>query len=295
MEYGNRYDISKKVSFIGLFLNVILSVIKVIVGFLFKSKALVADGFHSISDVASTAIVLFSIKISQQPPDEEHPYGHGKAESIGTKLLGIILIMTGFALAKSTVNNIISARIDIPGQQVLWVAIISIVVKELLYQYTVRIGKKIESKALIADAHHHRSDAISSIAALIGAAGARMGYPILDPIAGLIVAIFIIKVGFEILLDAIDELMDAVPSQGKMQRIKKQVSDLENVIKVGDIKLRAYGPRLFVDLAVVVPDDLTVVEGHQVSVKVQDEIKKVHPSVKEVLVHIDPESVSEDK
>ncbi|WP_018247399.1 cation diffusion facilitator family transporter [Orenia marismortui] len=295
MEYGNRYDISKKVSFIGLFLNVILSVIKVIVGFLFKSKALVADGFHSISDVASTAIVLFSIKISQQPPDEEHPYGHGKAESIGTKLLGIILIMTGFALAKSTVNNIISAKIDIPGQQVLWVAIISIVVKELLYQYTVRIGKKIESKALIADAHHHRSDAISSIAALIGAAGARMGYPILDPIAGLIVAIFIIKVGFEILLDAIDELMDAVPSQGKMQRIKKQVSDLENVIKVGDIKLRAYGPRLFVDLAVVVPDDLTVVEGHQVSVKVQDEIKKVHPSVKEVLVHIDPESVSEDK
>jgi len=295
MEYDNRYYLSKKVSIVGLVVNIILSIVKIIVGFIFKSKALVADGFHSVSDIASTLVVMFSMKISELPPDKEHPYGHGKAESIGTKILGIILILTGFGLAKGTLENIFSGEIAIPGKMVLWVAVLSIIAKELLYRYTITIGKEINSKAIMADAHHHRSDAFSSIAALIGAGGAIIGYPILDPLAGVVVAVFIIKLGFEVLMDAIDELMDAVPNREKMEEIKSQVKELANIIDVGDIKLRSYGPRFFVDLEVVVDDNLTVVEGHKVAVKVRDKIKELHPNVEEVLVHIDPESVYEGR
>ncbi|OCL27333.1 cation transporter [Orenia metallireducens] len=293
MEYDNRYNLSKRVSIVGLIVNTVLSIAKIIVGFIFRSKALVADGFHSVSDIASTVVVMFSMKISELPPDQDHPYGHGKAESIGTKILGIVLILTGFGLAKGGLETIFSGEIDIPGKMVLWVAVLSIISKELLYKYTIKVGKKIGSKAIMADAHHHRSDAFSSIAALIGAGGAIIGYPILDPLAGLVVAIFIIKLGFEVLLDAIDELMDAVPSWDKMEEIKLQVEKLDNIIEVGDIKLRSYGPRIFVDLEAVVADNLTVVEGHKVAVKVRDKIKELHPSVEEVLVHIDPESVYE--
>ncbi|PRX29432.1 cation diffusion facilitator family transporter [Orenia metallireducens] len=291
MKAENRYNLSKRVSVVGLIVNIALAIAKIIVGFLFRSKALVADGFHSVSDIASTLVVMFSMKISELPPDKEHPYGHGKAESIGTKILGIILILTGFGLAKGALENIFSAEIAIPGKLVLWVAILSIISKELLYRYTIKVGRMIDSKAIMADAHHHRSDAFSSIAALIGAGGALLGYPVLDPLAGLVVALFIIKLGFEVLLDAIDELMDAVPSQDKMEEIKDQIESLDNIIDIGDIKLRSYGPRFFVDLEVVVADDLTVVEGHKVAVKVRDKIKELHPSVEEVLVHIDPESV----
>ncbi|AGB41459.1 cation diffusion facilitator family transporter [Halobacteroides halobius DSM 5150] len=291
----SRYQAGRKVSLVSLIVNIILSVIKIIVGFMFASQALVADGFHSVSDVISTMIVLMSIKVSQVPPDKEHPYGHGKAEAIATKLLGLILVGTSLLLIKSTITSILEGAKAKPGSLVLWVAFISIIAKELLYQYTIHIGEKINSKGLIADAHHHRSDAFSSIAALIGAGGAKLGFPILDPIAGLIVALFIAKVGVEILQDAIDELMDAIPNQDKMSGIVDQVNSLERVITVGDIKLRTYGPYLYVDLNVVVNNELTVVEGHKIAVEVKKRIKNLYPKVEEVMVHIDPESVYQSK
>ncbi|MBM7555819.1 cation diffusion facilitator family transporter [Halanaerobacter jeridensis] len=286
---SERYKQGKKVSIISLISNVLLAVLKVIVGFTFSSKALVADGFHSVSDVVSTVIILMSIRISKTPPDQDHPYGHGKAESIATIILGLILIATGIFLIKDAVVSIINNQIAVPGTLVLWVAALSILVKELLYRYTVKIGREINSKGLIADAHHHRSDALSSIAALIGAAGARLGYPILDPVAGLVVSSLIIKVGVEILLDAIDDLMDAVPNTHKVERITSDVKEISGVITVGDIKLRSYGPYLYVDVAIVVKDQLTVIEGHKIAVKVREELVANHERVREVMVHVDPE------
>lgn len=285
---SERYKQGKKVSIISLVTNVLLAILKVIVGFVFSSKALIADGFHSISDVVSTVIILMSMRISKTPPDQDHPYGHGKAESIATIILGLILIITGVFLIKDAVISIINNQIAVPGTLVLWVAALSILVKELLYRYTVKIGKEINSKGLIADAHHHRSDALSSVAALIGAAGARLGYPILDPVAGLVVSSLIIKVGVEILLDAIDDLMDAVPNPNKVNEIMSDVEDISEVITVGDIKLRSYGPYLYVDVDIVVNDELTVIEGHKIAVNVKEYIIENHDRVQEVMVHVDP-------
>ena len=289
-----RYQMSKKVSLISLIVNILLAVAKVIVGFLFTSQALVADGFHSVSDVFSTVIILMSIRISKTPPDEEHPYGHGKAESIATKILGLILIFTGLFLMKDSVLSIVKGKISIPGDLVLWVASLSIVAKELLYRYTVKVGERINSKGLIADANHHRSDALSSIAALIGAAGAKLGFPIFDSLAGFIVALFIVKVGFEILLDAIDDLMDAVPSQDKVDKITAEVKEIPEVIAIGDLKIRSYGPKLYVDVAIVVDDQLTVIDGHKIAVKAKEKIMKKNNSVQEVMVHVDPEQAYYD-
>mgnify|MGYP006279492581 FL=1 len=285
---SERYKQGKKVSIISLVANILLAILKVIVGFVFSSKALIADGFHSISDVVSTVIILMSMRISKTPPDQDHPYGHGKAESIATIILGLILIITGVFLIKDAVISIINNQIAVPGTLVLWVSALSILVKELLYRYTVKIGKEINSKGLIADAHHHRSDALSSVAALIGAAGARLGYPILDPVAGLVVSSLIIKVGVEILLDAIDDLMDAVPNPNKVNEIMSDVEDISEVITVGDIKLRSYGPYLYVDVDIVVNDELTVIEGHKIAVNVKEYIIENHDRVQEVMVHVDP-------
>ena len=287
-EQEQRYDQSKKVSIISLLVNVLLSIVKVFVGFNYNSKALIADGLHSVSDIASTLVVFVSIKLSQTPADEEHPYGHGKAESIGTAILGFMLLFTGLTLVKDAAGNIFAENIDIPGKIALWVAILSIVSKEALFQYTVRIGEKINSKGIIADAHHHRTDAFSSIAALIGVAGARMGFPILDPLFALVVALFIVKIGIDILRDAFHELMDGVTDEEMIKEFKEQALEVNQVKGVEDIKLRPYGPKYYIDLSILVDEQITVAKGHKVAVKVRNKLQKNNSEVKEVMVHVDP-------
>ncbi len=287
----NRYKEGKKASIITLISNILLMIVKITSGLMFNSGALLADGFHSFSDVASTLIILISIKISNQPPDECHPYGHGKAEAIGTKILGLILIFTGFFLLRDIIMDIIKGSINIPEYPVIFIAAISILVKEVLYQYMKRIGERINSNGLIADAYHHRSDALTSVAVLIGAFASFLGYPIFDSIAALIVAVFIIKVGIKIWLTAIDKLMDANPDSVATANLAKEIEKLDNVIRIGDMKFRTYGNELFVDLKVVVKNELSVIEGHKVAVNVKYKIKELNQDVSEVLVHIDPETV----
>lgn len=295
MSNDNRYYLSKRVSIISLLINILLTILKVLIGFAYSSRALIADGIHSLSDMASTIVILISIKFSHSPADEEHPYGHGKAEAIGTSILAIILIITGILLIRDAVISIYSGKISIPGRPALWMALISIFVKEWLYRYTIKTGQEIKSKGLIADAHHHRSDALSSIAALIGVVGARLGYLFFDPLAGLVVALFIARIGFTILRDAINELMDGVPDNKKIGKFKEITRNVEGVIEVGDIKLRSYGPQIFIDLSVVVEDRLSVVEGHQVATDVKSRIMSADDSVAEVMVHIDPEKVYQNE
>ncbi|ACL69164.1 cation diffusion facilitator family transporter [Halothermothrix orenii] len=283
-----RYRETRKVSFISIVINIILSVAKIFIGISFASKALLADGVHSVSDIASTVVVLISIKFSQNPADERHPYGHGKAEQIGTALLGLMLLITGLTLIKDTAGNMITGEITVPGQITLWIALISIISKEALYQYTVKIGKKINSKGLVADAHHHRSDALSSVAALAGIAGARLGYPFLDPLAGLIVALLIIKISIEIIKEAVHELMDGIPDEDKIVKIRKIAENVSGVKDIGDIKIRSYGPHLIVDLTVAVDKNLKVIEGHQVAANIKNELLNSDSNVEDVLVHVDP-------
>ncbi len=291
MHGDERYQAGKRVSIISLVINLFLSVIKITVGFLYNSKALIADGFHSVSDMASTFVVMLSMKYSKVPPDENHPYGHGKAEAVGTIILSVTLIITGFIIAKDSISSIFSGAIAMPGNITLIAALISIGAKEALYQYTVKIGEKINSKGLIADAHHHRSDAFSSVAALIGIGGARLGYKFFDPLAGLVVAILILKVGIEILIDASHELMDGMPNQEKIDNISQHASEIKGVLTVSDVKVRSYGPRTVVDLTLVVKDTLSVIEGHAIASKVKEKIIEKHENVEEVMVHVDPEKI----
>lgn len=280
-----------KISIISLLSNSLLALIKIIIGVFANSRALIADGFHSISDMASTIIVIVSIKFSETPADKNHPYGHEKAEALGTNILAVILIITAIFIGRDAVLTMISGKIAKPGSWALAAAFISIVVKEILYRYTIKIGKKIKSKALIADANHHRSDAFSSIAALIGIGGAKLGFPFLDPLAGLVVAFLILKVGFEIMKDTSYELMDGRPEKAKIRDIEKNALAIEGVLDIYDLRLRSYGPNYIADLKIVVKEDLTVREGHNIASKVKKNITDNNEDVKDVLVHVDPDSI----
>lgn len=292
MEKENiRYEQGKKISIISLISNTLLALMKILIGFLASSTALIADGFHSVSDMASTIIVMISIKFSETPADKNHPYGHEKAEALGTNILAVILILTAVFLGRDAFLRILSGKLAKPGTWALAAAFISIVVKELLYRFTIKIGREINSRGLIADAHHHRSDVFSSIAALIGIGGARLGFEFLDPLAGLVVAFLILKVGYEIMRDTAYELMDGRPDLDKIDEIRVIANSITGVIEIHDLKLRSYGPSYIVDLKIVVQDQLSVFEGHKIASKVENKIIEESEAVKDVLVHVDPYSI----
>lgn len=289
-----RYKKGQKISVISLVSNTLLALLKISIGFFANSKALIADGFHSVSDMASTIIVMISIKFSETPADKNHPYGHEKAEALGTNILAVILIITAIFLGRDAFLTIIEGNIAEPGSWAMAVAFLSILVKEALYRYTIKIGREINSRGLIADAHHHRSDAFSSIAALIGIGGAKLGLRILDPIAGLVVAFLILKVGYEIMRDTSYELMDGRPDKEKINKIREDALSISGVIEIHDTKLRSYGPNYIADLKIVVADKLSVVEGHNIACKVENKIIDSNEDVKDVLVHVDPISIHQD-
>jgi cation diffusion facilitator family transporter len=188
----------------------------------------------------------------------------------------------------------VSGNIAEPGSWALFAAFVSIIVKEILYRFTIKIGEEINSRGLIADAHHHRSDALSSIAALIGIGGAKLGFRFLDPLAGLVVALLILKVGYEIMRDTSYELMDGRPDKEKINEIRDLAAEIEGVIEIHDIKLRSYGPNYIVDLKIVVEDQLSVADGHNIACLVEKKIIKNSDDVKDVMVHVDPLSAHQN-
>ena len=284
----DRYSQGKKISYITISGNIFLALLKIIIGTLVASSALIADGFHSVSDVASTLAVLIAIYVSSKPPDEEHQYGHGQAESIAAKILGILLLLTGLALGYNILRQILNQNFGVPGIYGFWAAAVSIIVKELMFRYTHKVGEETNNQALIADAWHHRSDAISSVAAAVGILGANMGYPILDPIAGIIVAILIIRVGWNIIVDAVNSLMVKAPPSEDSEAIKKIVNKVDGVKGIQELRAHYSGVDLYVDLRIIVDGELSVNKGHDISVKVRETLLDKCEQVKEVIVHIHP-------
>ncbi len=284
----DRFKEGKKVSYISIIGNILLALIKIIIGYITGSSALIADGFHSFSDIISTIGVLIAIRISNLPPDKEHQYGHGNAEPIAAKILGIILLFTGALLAINSGKLILQHNFQKLGLIAFWAAIISILVKETMFRYTYRVGKETGNQALIADAWHHRSDAISSVAAAIGIMGSYLGYPILDPVAGLIVALMIIKVGWDIIKDAVNSLMDTAPPDEKLESLYKLAESVNGVEKVSELKAHYNGVDLFVDIKIQVDYRITVLEGHQIASEVKKEIFNQNSETIEVLVHVNP-------
>jgi cation diffusion facilitator family transporter len=295
MDANERYQIGKRATYVGIIGNIILTAFKAIVGVLSGSLAMVADAFHSLSDLLSSFIVLWGLKFSQRPPDSDHHYGHGKAESIVAKLVAIILLITAAGIGYSAYKAILQPVLAIPTSLALWAAIISIICKEAMYQYTVRVANKIKSTAIKADAWHHRSDAMSSIAAFIGIGGALLGFPILDPVAGIVVAVMIGYTAVEIYWTAIKELMDQAPEHKLIESIAEITTSIEGIRSVHDIKGRNYGSIVYIDMKICVDKDATVEYGHNLAGKAKYLILNKHPEIEDVLIHVNPCGIKDPK
>ncbi len=288
MDDNQRFKIGRRTSWINIIGNILLTALKATVGYFAGSTAMIADAFHSGSDILATAIVLHGIKISHQPPDEEHHYGHGKAESIVSKLISILMVVTALGIGFSAYNSLRDPALEPPNVIAVWTALLSIIFKEWMYRYTAGVGKKIKSQALIADAWHHRTDAFSSVAALIGISGAIYGYPILDPIAGIVVAAMIIKAAVSIYLEAIHQLMDTAPDREVIEEIKQISMSVEGIRSVHEVKARKYGVQILVDMKICVDPHITVEQGHHLAGKAKHSVLDKIPDVEDVLIHVNP-------
>jgi len=282
------YKIGRHGAAVSIGTNILLFLFKIFAGIFGRSHAMIADALHTATDFLTSIGVFIGFKIAQKPADTEHPYGHGRAESIVAKLISLILILGGFKVAFDSIRVIILQETGVPHEVALWAAIISIIIKEGLYRYTYKIGNKIQSNSLKADAWHHRTDALSSIAALIGIGGARLGYPILDPLAGFAVSIFVIKAGLYIFHTAYEELMDAALPAKMLDDIKRLSMNIDGVMRIKDVKGRKMGIDILIDMTIEVNKDISVEEAHTITAKVRRNVLKNLRGAKEILIHVEP-------
>ncbi len=286
---GNRYDESNKITVISILLNIGLTILKILAGILGNSTAIIADGLHSASDIITSIGILIGNKISRKPRDDEHQYGHEKAESLVSFILAAVLIGIALKIGYDGFKDLININnILVPNALPLVVALISIAVKEYQYQITIRVAKKINSSSLKADAWHHRSDAFSSIAAFIGIGGAMLGFKILDPIASIIVAIVVIKVGIEILKSACDELMDSSISKEDIREIKSLIDNNKKIYGIKDFKSRKYGSIAYIDMSIFIDKSKTLEEAHDIADNLEHSIISNLNYIKEINIHTEP-------
>ena len=283
--------IANRVSFITIVGNVLLSIIKLLAGIIAHSNAMISDAIHSASDVFSTIIVIIGIKLSARKPDKEHPYGHERMECVAAIVLSIVLFITGLGIGSTAVKNITSGSyntLQIPGILVLAAAILSIVCKEGMYWYTRYNARKIDSSALMADAWHHRSDAFSSIGALVGIAGARLGFPVMDSVASLVIFVFIIKAAYDIFKDAIDKMVDHSCDDKTEREIRDCVMGNKDVLGIDLLQTRIFGNKIYVDVEIRANASYTLKEAHEIAESVHNDIEKNFPKVKHIMVHVNP-------
>jgi cation diffusion facilitator family transporter len=285
--YQNRRSRGERAALLGVFGNILLSAVKFTAGVLSGSVAVIADSLHSFSDILVSGVTWFGIRLSSKPADEGHPYGHGDIEPIVGLIISIILAVAGFEYARHSLEALSTVSLP-PGILAVYVTIFSIVFKELMSRYTLRVAEDIRSPALKADALNHRSDVYTSIAVLAGVSGAILGYPILDPLAGILVSIVIIKIGFEVGKENILQLMGTSPGPELNSRIMKAVSGIKEVKLVHKIRVHGVGAYYTVDLHVCVDEALPLGEAHQVAHRVEKRILKSFPEISSALVHIEP-------
>lgn len=284
-------NIANRVSFITIVGNVLLSIIKLLAGIIAHSNAMISDAIHSASDVFSTIIVIIGIKLSARKPDKEHPYGHERMECVAAIVLSIVLFITGLGIGSTAVKNITSGSyntLQIPGILALAAAILSIVCKEGMYWYTRYNARKIDSSALMADAWHHRSDAFSSIGALVGIAGARLGFPVMDSVASLVIFVFIIKAAYDIFKDAIDKMVDHSCDDKTEREIRDCVMGNKDVLGIDLLQTRIFGNKIYVDVEIRANASYTLKEAHEIAESVHNDIEKNFPKVKHIMVHVNP-------
>ncbi|WP_302625313.1 cation diffusion facilitator family transporter [uncultured Eubacterium sp.] len=288
---NNFEQVAMKVSFISIVTNILLSVLKAFAGLAAHSGAMLSDAVHSASDVFSTIVVIIGIKISSKESDKEHPYGHERLECVAAIVLATILCITGLGIGYSALKNVIGREYNelaVPGMLALVAAIVSILVKESMFWYTKIYAKKIDSSALMADAWHHRSDALSSVGALIGIAGARMGYPVLDSIASLVICIFIVKAAYDIFKDAVRKMIDEACDEETENKLRELALSQDGVLGVDLLRTRVFGNKIYVDIEIGADGEKPLKETHEIAEKVHDTIEKNFPKVKHIMVHVNP-------
>ena len=286
----DRYKETRKVTLVGAAINLFLSVIKIVVGYIAQSQSLIADGFHSISDLISDGMVLVAAKHSHREADEDHPYGHGRFETVVTVALGLLLIVVAGGIAVDAVRRMLEPdALMHPGFMALVVAAISIVANEFLYFYTIRVGNKFNSNMLKANAWHHRTDSISSVIVLVGVGGTMMGFQFLDAVAAIGVAAMIIKIGWDLALQSVRELVDTALERETVESINETIMNVDGVRELHSLRTRRMGGEALVDVHVLVSPKLSVSEGHHIGEKVREQVVKQVDDVTDVMVHIDPE------
>lgn len=283
-----------RVSVVSIAGNIALSLLKLAAGILAHSQAMISDAVHSASDVFSSIVVIIGIKLSTQESDKEHPYGHERLECIAALLLADVLFITGLGIGYNAVQNILHGNfktLAVPGVLALVAALISIAVKEAMFQYTKWYADKLDSGALMADAWHHRSDALSSIGALIGIAGARLGFPILDSIASLVICLFIAKAAYDIFMDASDKMVDHACDEETEAALHDCACNEEGVLHVDIMRTRVFGAKIYVDIEISADGSKTLHEAHAIAERVHDSIEDNFPKVKHVMVHVNPHTL----
>ena len=288
---NNFEKVAMKVSFVSIVTNVIVSVFKLFAGIFAHSGAMVSDAIHSASDVFSTFVVIIGIKISSKESDKEHPYGHERMECVAAIVLATILAITGLGIGSSAAEKLIAGHYEtlvVPGTLALIAAILSIVVKEAMFWYTRIHAKRIDSGALMADAWHHRSDALSSVGALIGIGGAQLGFPVMDAIASLVICIFILKAAYDIFKDAISKMVDRACDEETEEQLKSCALAQEGVLGIDLLHTRTFGNKIYVDIEISADGSMSLFEAHNIAEQVHDSIEQSFPKVKHIMVHVNP-------
>lgn len=285
-----RLTASRRVTLISVAANLLLAVAQVIIGYLGHSQALIADGFHTLSDLVTDFMVLYALWHGRKAADEEHPYGHGRIETAVTMILGAVLLLVAVGIAARAIWRLATHEVFVtPAALTLWVAIVTLVVKEGMYQFTVRVADRYDSDMLRANAWHHRSDAVSSLIVVAGIGGALLGFLYLDSVAAIVVALMIVKVGWELATRSLRELVDTGLPRADLETIRRTILSVSGVKAVHALRTRRVGGRALVDVHIIVDERLSVSEGHQISEAVRSRLIEEITPVADVMVHIDTE------
>lgn len=297
MEPGNDKSaddfqrVADRVSTMSIAGNVMLSAFKLIAGIVAHSNAMISDAVHSASDVFSTVVVMIGIRLASKKADKEHPYGHERMECVAAIILAMVLFVTGLGIGMEALRNILSGSYNdlrVPGTLALAAAIVSIMVKEAMFWYTKIYAVRIDSSALLADAWHHRSDAFSSVGALIGIAGARLGFPVMDSIASLVIFVFIIKAAYDIFKDAVDKMVDHSCDEETERQIYECVMENREVMGIDSLHTRIFGNKIYVDIEIAVDGSYTLKRSHEIAEEVHEDIERNFRKIKHIMVHVNP-------
>lgn len=292
---AERVKAAQRVTWVGFFVNLVLTLAKVVAGVVGHSAAMLADGVHSLSDFATDVVVLAFVKISGKEKDENHPYGHGKYETFATLIIAMALFGVGVGILVSGVENIVKAlhgeSLDQPGVIALWAALVSIVSKELLYRYTIVVGRKINNQAVIANGWHHRSDAFSSIGTALGISGAIFlgeQWRILDPLAGVIVSFFILKVSVELALPSMKELLESSLPKEEEKKIKGIIMSHPDVKAYHHLRTRKIGAVCAIDVHIKLDRNISFVRSHDIATELERQFRRTYGANTELNIHTEP-------